>query len=94
MLELSDSLPGAGIVRKGLADAGAGIESDEALVVRIGAPRLRRLGFMIPHFEETDPETQLYMGLSVEGSDSAHSRYNSLVRLLVTFERAVESGAR
>jgi len=93
-VEISDSLPGAEIVRKGFADLAAGRTSEESLFVLIGEPRLRRLGFEVPNAGVSDPELQLYALLSAEGTDSAHSRYNSLIRLLVSFERAVESGAR
>jgi hypothetical protein len=37
------------------------------------------------------PEHRLYGLLSAEDSDSAHSRYNALVRRLVSYERAEES---
>jgi hypothetical protein len=56
--------------------------------VSIGAPRLRQLGLQI-----TDPipggEHRLYELLSRTDPDSAHSRYNALVRRLVSFERAL-----
>jgi len=93
-VEISDSLPGAEIVRKGFADLAAGRTSEESLFVLIGEPRLRRLGFEVPNVGIPDPELQLYDLLSAEGTDSAHSRYNALMRLLVSFERGVESGAR
>jgi hypothetical protein len=35
-------------------------------------------------------EHRLYALLAAEDSDSAHSRYNALVRRLVSFERAAE----
>ena len=38
----------------------------------------------------SDPEAGLYALLDLEDSDSAHSRYNALVRRLVSFERAAE----
>ena len=37
-------------------------------------------------------EEGLYDLLASSGSDSAHSRYNALVRKLVSFERAAECG--
>ena len=40
------------------------------------------------------PEHRLYELLAAEDSDSAHSRYNALVRRLVSYERAAESLAR
>ncbi|MFN2467321.1 MAG: hypothetical protein ABR521_04210 [Gaiellaceae bacterium] len=50
---------------------------------------MRRLGYEIPDPTPT-PELRLYQLLAAEDSDSAHSRYNALVRRLVSFERAAE----
>jgi hypothetical protein len=83
-------LPGQEIVEKGLADLERGEESVEALLVSIGAPRLGPLGYPIVSPIES-PEVRLYELLAAEDSDSAHSRYNALVRRLVSFERAAES---
>jgi len=82
-------LPGEDLVRRGLADLGRGIESVEALLVSIGAPRLSALGYRIPR-PLADPERRLYDRLAAEDQDSAHSRYNALIRRLVSFERAAE----
>jgi len=140
-------LPGGELIRRGLKDLAAGRESEEALLVLIGAPRLRRLGLDVPeassdhnplisshHLENpgrreggeckaepgiapertspvredaspkrqrrrrplsTDqgselPEHRLYRLLAHSDADSAHSRYNALIRRLVSFERALE----
>ena len=82
-------LPGAALVEAGLRDLERGIESREALLVSIGAPRLARLGFDVSAAFDS-PEKRLYESLRVEDPDAAHSRYNALVRRLVSFERAVE----
>lgn len=86
-------LPGAEIVREGLADLARGVESVPALLVSIGAPRLRRIGLTIPKTFPT-PEKRLYALLEATGADSAHSRYNALIRRLVSYERAAECAAR
>ena len=80
-------LPGAELIERGFRDLEHGIESHESLLVSIGAPRLRRLGFDLPHAFAT-PEHRLYEALRVRHGDAAHSRYNALVRRLVSFERA------
>lgn len=81
------SLPGGELVEAGLADLAAGTESEAALVVAIGRPRLQALGFDVPEtFDQ--PEMRLYLLLAATGTDSAHGRYNALVRRLVSFERA------
>jgi hypothetical protein len=80
-------LPGADIVRRGLRDLENDVESIESLLVSIGAPRLRRLGLTVPEpFDR--PEHRLYEVLRAEHGDAAHSRYNALIRRLVSFERA------
>ncbi len=88
-MEISDALPGAELIRAGFDDLARGVESNESLLVLIGAPRLRRLGFDVPDTEYF-PEDRLYARLAAEDEDSAHSRYNALIRLLVSFERAAE----
>ena len=81
-------MPGSELVEKGLDDLQRGIESTESLLVSIGAPKLRSLGVGVPHgFEE--PEMRLYERLAREHGDGAHSRYNALIRRLVSYERAL-----
>jgi hypothetical protein len=84
---LGDALPGEDVVRQGLADLQAGLETDAALLVSIGAPRLRRLGFDVAS-PILDPEHRLYARIARSEPDAAHGRYNALLRRLVSFERA------
>ena len=84
------ALPGAELIAEGLRDLAAGRHSRAALVVLIGAPRLRRLGIHVPVADVDNPEHRLYELLAAEDSDGAHSRYNALIRTLVSFERAAE----
>jgi hypothetical protein len=81
-------LPGADLIDTGLADLARGIESIPALLVAIGAPRLSQLGISVPR-GASEPEHRLYALLAADDSDSAHSRYNALIRRLVSFERAL-----
>jgi hypothetical protein len=81
------AVPGEDLVRQGLADLRAGLETEAALVVSVGAPRLRRLGFDVDA-PLTQPEHRLYAYLARSGADAAHGRYNALLRRLVSFERA------
>jgi hypothetical protein len=78
------------MVEKGIQDLRRGVVSAEALLVSIGAPRLRSAGLTLPGETLPDPEHALYALLAADDSDSAHSRYNALVRRLVSFERAYE----
>ncbi len=82
------ALPGGDIIANGLADLEAGSVTVAALLVSMGAPRLRRLGVAI---SETipQPEHRLYGLLHQQHPSSAHARYNALVRRLVSFERAL-----
>jgi hypothetical protein len=85
-----ENLPGVELVTKGLDDLARRVESQEALLVSIGAPRLQRLGLDV-HEPFDDPEHRLYELLRAEHGDAAHSRYNALVRRLVSYERAAET---
>lgn len=80
-------LPGADLFQRGIEDLDAGRESVEALLVSIGAPRLRLVGIEVP-MPIGSPEHKLYLLLSREKGDAAHSAYNALIRRLVSFERA------
>ena len=86
-----ETVPGYDLIQSGLEDLPRGIESVPALLVSIGAPRLRRLGFNLLT-PASSPERRLYEILRQSDPDSAHSRYNALVRRLVSFERAAECG--
>jgi hypothetical protein len=81
------ALPGAHLVQRGVEDLDAGHESAEALLVSIGAPRLRSVGIEVSE-PIALPEHKLYALLANEQGDGAHSAYNSLIRRLVSFERA------
>ena len=81
--------PGAELVVPGLRDLHAGRVTTEALVVAVGASRLRALGFDVPP-TEAGPEHRLYRHLVEREGDNAHSAYNALVRRLVSFERAMD----
>ena len=82
-----EGLPGAELIERGLDDLRNGRESSEALLVSIGAPKLRALGVSISE-PIPSPEHKLYAHLAVEKKDGAHSAYNAMIRRLVSFERA------
>jgi hypothetical protein len=88
-----------------LSDLAAGHESEAALLVLVGAPRLTRLGVTVPARPatwldgDTTPEHRLYALLARTHADSAHSRYNALIRTLVSLRtgprmRQLTDGAR
>ena len=82
-------LPGGDLVAKGLQDLADARETIEALLVSIAAPRLRTKGLTISA-PLPDPEHRLYALLAREDADSAHGRYNALLRRLTSFESALE----
>ena len=98
-------LPGAELVCAGLAALDALAENSretlsaapefsiEALLVAIGARRLRRAGVHVPDVPgmPKEPELALYHALARQHPNGTHSRYNALIRRLVSFERAVEA---
>ena len=87
-------LPGNDLIEAGMQDLREGRETIASLLLAIGAPRLRRLGVALPAQLPDNPEHRLYELLERDGSDSAHTRYNALIRRLVSFERAAECVSR
>lgn len=91
--EIAESnLPGAEMVGKGLCDLASGTLSEEALLVLVASPRLRALAIEVPD-SPTVPlpyEHALYSLLEEVNGEGAYSRYNSLIRRIVSFSRALE----
>jgi hypothetical protein len=85
-----DSLPAQDLISAGVLDLQHERETIAAFLVAIGAPKLRRLGLSLPAILPSNPEHRLYDLLARSGTDSAHSRYNALIRKLVSFQRAME----
>lgn len=84
--------PGQELIEKGIADLEGGRQTIESLLVEIGGPRLNQLGISVKPSAGGLPEHRLYKLLAADDEDSAHSRYNALIRRLVSFERASECG--
>ena len=88
------NLPGADLVVSGIEALQRGEMTVEALLVAVGATRLRAAGLQVPQAGLPDqPELALYTALGAMYPGDTHSRYNSLIRRLVSFERALESQA-
>ena len=83
------SLPGNDLIETGVEDLRQQRQTIPALLVAIGAPKLRSLGLEVPKDLPSNPEHRLYDLLSDSEPDSAHSKYNALIRRLVSFERAM-----
>lgn len=89
MRKATDDVPGNELVEAGLADLERGELTVEALLVAVGAPRLRALGVPVPE-APSQPELALYEAVGRLHPDDAHSRYNALIRRLVSYERELE----
>jgi len=93
--DLLQGLPGEALVREGMADFQAGRPTIAACLIGIARPRLSRAG-LIPRDTgsgSADWELQLYRLLRQQGGD-AYSRYNALLRELVSFESALDFRCR
>lgn len=89
--ERLEILPGAEIVLQGLADLEAGRQSVYASAVQCAAPRLRRAGLNAPSTTRKTPAAhELYLQLSEELGDRAHSRYNAILARVASFAGAAE----
>ena len=85
------SLPGEALVEQGIADLSGDRVTDFSLLVLIAAPRLRRLGIQVPDRPFPRPfEHELYARLDQRLGPAAHSYYNSLIRRIVSYARALE----
>jgi len=88
--ELLAGLPGAERILEGLRDYQANRHSMAACLVRMARRRLAKAGLLEPSPPRDDgAELDLYQLLSHEGNQ-AHSRYNSLIRELISFEHALD----
>lgn len=83
-------LPAEALIRRGLEDLAAGRESIGSLLVQIGASRLRLLEVPVPAAVDIDADRRLYRLLGLTHGNEAHAQYNSWIRELVSFERALE----
>ncbi len=95
MSDLFHGLPGADLIREGLADLHAGRRTAAACLAAIGWPKMRRARLVqrMPPHTPADAELELYRILRRDGGD-AYSRYNALLRQLASFEHALDRRRR
>ena len=87
MTSIPAGLPGADLIEKGLRDLEQGTETIESLLVSMSAPRLRARGLPVAA-PIADAELRLYRHLAARHGAAAHSKYNALVRRIVSYQRA------
>jgi hypothetical protein len=86
-----DGLPGADLVRKGIADAQAAVDTREAALVQMAHAKLASQGFAVPAPSYPEPAGhRLYDLLSDDDRATAHSTYNALVGRLTSFLDALD----
>ncbi len=85
-------LPGGTRLMRGVADLWAGVESADALLVRIAHGRLRTAGLDLPPLEARAgaDEERLYLAL-VDSEEDPYGAYNARLRELSSFARALEA---
>lgn len=88
--DLPVNLPGADLIAAGLAALERGERTKEALLVALGAPRLRDIGLEVPRLADriTEPNLELYARVRQTGGD--HFDYNALLGRLSSFADAAE----
>lgn len=91
-LDIFLGLPGETLVRDGLSDLAVGRETAESLMVLIGSQTLKECGVTFPETTANilDADYRLYAIMQERHGNDAHSKYNALIRQLVSFERALE----
>ena len=89
--------PGGDLIEQGLRDLAASKETELSLLVLVAEPRLRWLGIPFPAITiavSRPVEHQLYGLLETKYGDDAYARYNSLLRRVSSFARALEGEKR
>ena len=92
MKTFTDEIPGHELVNQGMVDLRNGELTVEALLVAVGEPRLQALGISLPKLANMphNREIALYETIGRLYPDDTHSRYNALIRRLVSFEHELE----
>lgn len=91
LLDLIADLPGTALIQQGLKDYQENRHTMPSCLVRMARRRLVKAGLLdsSAHQHDIQAELDLYHLLSHEGNQ-AHSRYNALIRELISFEHALD----
>lgn len=92
MNPLIKDLPGAELIEQGLKDLLTSKLTIPALLICIAKTRLEHAGLVIPHLDQMprDLELTLYAQIQQGQELDPYSYYNSLIRLLIAFEKGLE----
>lgn len=91
LIELMQNLPGEELFREGLADVQSGRRTIPACLVEIARSRFVRAGLLSRTVPNLIPEPELHLyRLLCDQEGDAYSRYNSLIRELISFENALD----
>jgi hypothetical protein len=84
--------PGGDLVAKGLQDLAQFAITEEALLVSIASPRLKRLGLSVPELPGVPlpHEHALFEALEARLGRGAHAAYNALIGRIVSFANAYD----
>lgn len=85
-------LPNSEIIEQGMKDLQSSLLTVSSLLVCIGKPRLELAGLKIPAMQNAPPNPELLLfEMIAKGQELDHySYYNSLIRGLISFEKALE----
>lgn len=84
-------LPGEVLIRQGIADFLSSRSTIAACLVGVARTRLHRSGLLPDTAPSSLPDAERHLyALLREGGGDAYSRYNSLLRELVSFEQALD----
>jgi len=87
-----DDLPGGDLIRAGLLDRAAGLDTVNACLVEIMASKLGKCGFEVEPSCDVSrlPEHRLYHLLHEQGNPEPYGQHHSLLRMMSSFGRALE----
>jgi hypothetical protein len=86
----TSEFPGHDLFTQGVADLRTGRETEASLLVALAGTRLRAAGLDVPSAPSGRASHQLYDLLAAADPESAHGRYNALLRRMASFARAAE----
>lgn len=87
--QLPKNLPGGDIILPGFDDLESNKETIASLLISIASQNIMRAGVQVSRVIP-DPEIKLYQILCDEFGNRAHSKFNSLIRLLISFEKSLK----